>query len=419
MNTHGEIKDVVFHNSPNLKKFCLFYLLKKEKKKISKCSHFTHKLNDFFNKDSEKKKKIKSSVKAFCFIKDCSEFSLLFRKFLNFFSEKKKIQEKNLSLNEQIRENYKFFNFLGKKKNIYLNKNFRKTKERNFLWFFEIKKSRYFRRILKTGNNSSFLNPKVLLNLVSKELQKNSILGFSKKAIEFIFKTIDEFVKNIIIEMGKISFKRKLARKKVFNIWGNNNLIRKKIKTYKEIRLKIKFMSNLKTSVRKFKVKKKLMEISYRRNGYENKNVKDNDRLVDFKKISEPEDVLLRANKTLMTLLTEILQARTEELKKATSCLCQYKPTEIKQLVKKEEEILVAGTKLEFKKKSLKGTDLTKYFPRSSPSFFNSFGYLSGIDCFFFIKKNENLDNKGFLMALLTILMADFNLRIQNKNFKL
>ena len=79
-----------------------------------------------------------------------------------------------------------------------------------------------------------------------KESKKNSIRGFSKKALDLIFKILKIKIRTIILEIVKTSMKRGIVKNQIINDWGNNNLIFKKIKTYIDFKLKSNFKNRIK-----------------------------------------------------------------------------------------------------------------------------------------------------------------------------
>jgi len=195
-------------------------------------------------------------------------------------------------------------------------------------------------------------NTQNLLNLVSRELYKKSIIGFSKKSLDFIIEILKKTTKNILNKLGNIAINRKLHGKKTIEEWGVNNIICKKIKTKNKFKFVDEFQIKLKKSIRKYKIKKRVSNLSKKYKIYD-KDIK-NDNLIIGKKVKENDDIILRANKTLMALLDEILKNRVEELKKATSCLGVYKPSEIKILPQIERKTNLQKTGLEKKEKKKK-----------------------------------------------------------------
>ena len=122
--------------------------------------------------------------------------------------------------------------------------------------------------------------------------------------------------------------------------------------------MKFNFQQNIKNSIRKFKIKKEVLDELVKKARFQKQTMKtkverDNKEEKNF----ESNELLARANKTLMTLLNEILQSRVEELRKATSCLCSYKPAEINQI---NEKIAKNKGSLSKKKKEKKKKKLIK-----------------------------------------------------------
>ena len=254
------------------------------------------------------------------------------------------------------------------------------------------------------------------MNIVSKELRKNSLLGFSKKSVDLIVKVLKKTIKKIIIEIRNISIKRKLGKKKAINEWGLNNIIWKKNRPFHDF--DFNFLDKMKVCLRKYKSKKSTSCSSTSQTYFQVRNLSNtNDNLSETKKNTESNDNLLRANKTLMTLLNEILQIRMEELRKETTCLCKYKPVEIENSPKKEENIKENGGKKEKLKK--KKTDKTKHGIYNAkgmlPFVSDSYQFLSGIDCFLYLKNTKSYHNQILSFTLLLLLMSDFNSRFKLK----
>ena len=113
----------------------------------------------------------------------------------------------------------------------------------------------------KISRNYHLFNPKILLDIITEESKKNSIKGFSKKALDFIFKILKRKIKTIIIGISETSMKRGLFKNKIIDDWGKNNIIYKKIKAFQDFKLKSKLENKIKCSVRKFKNKKKYLGI--------------------------------------------------------------------------------------------------------------------------------------------------------------
>ena len=205
--------------------------------------------------------------------------------------------------------------------------------------------------------------------------------------------------------------KRQLTKKKFADEWGVNNIIEKKNKNSNK--LKFNFQQNIKNSIRKFKIKKEVLDELVKKARFQKQTMKSKvERDNKEEKNFESNELLARANKTLMTLLNEILQSRVEELRKATSCLCSYKPAEINQInekIAKNKGSLSKRKKRKKKKKTNKiknSTEIPSYLSRP-------YYYLSGIDCFLFLKKNKLHDYQNLSNAVLMILMSDFNSRAE------
>lgn len=393
-----------YKKSIYIKKFFLIYLLKTSKENFSFLDHKKKNFSNFHQKAIEKKYEIIKHKQNTYFGKDFFKFYFFFQLLVGFFSETKKIKGFSLKFLPKI-QNKKLNKQFNYKKKKYFVKNFRKSKEKQYLWFHEARNNSFFRKPQKNQKAHYIFNTKILLNVISTELFKQSIIGFSKKSIEFIHGILKKRVQLILVELGEISNKRRMSTKKIFDNWGKNNLIKKKIKNHYKFHFEFKFKSKIKISIRKFKVKKKLFE------NFEKKN-KNNITIKDFnvikndkKKLTETEDILFRANKTLMALLDEILRNRIEELQKATSCLCLYKPSENNFFLPKKED-------LEKKEKNKIISTNNKLITAQS-KLLNSFWYLTGIDCFLFLKETVNFDNQHLCLSLLIILMSDFNLQFQ------
>ena len=370
--------------------------------------------HEILNKDLKKNKFIKKIKKINLIENEFIIFSFFFQKLTSFLFVNPKIHMRKSEPFSDIHDiNYKS-NFAPKKKPIYFIKNFRKSKNRHFLWFLEYTKNRHIRRAQKFNRNSCLFNPKILLDLIMKESKKNSIRGLSKKALDLIFKILKIKIRTIILEIVKTSMKRGIVKNQIINDWGNNNLIFKKIKTYIDFKLKSNFKNRIKYSIRKFKVKKKILE-----NAMKNENLNKNllfqttNYIDEEKKNQHTEDILSRANKTLLTLLSEILTGRIDELRKATYCLCQYKPSEIRYFEKEENNLPNIKKHQKPIKKST--TDYPKNRHEIQNRFFKSKRYISANDCFLFLKKDPVFRNQEFPIALFIILMEDFNMRFQRK----
>ena len=393
-----------------IKKFCLIYLMRMQKPILLKKKNFNY--LDVLKKDSSKKNFFKKIKKISLIENEFIKFSLFFQKLTSFLFDYPKIHTRKFEpISGMHNINHKSI-FVPKKKPIYFIKNFRKSKNKNFLWFLEYTKNRYIRRVQKINRNSCLFNPKILLDMVIKESKKNSIKGFSKKALDFIFKILKIKIKTIILEIVKISMKKRLFKNQIIKDWGNNNLIFKKIKTYLDFKFNYKFRNRIKFSIRKFKVKKKILE-NVIKNENLNKNllIQTTNYIDEEKKNQHTEDILSKANKTLLTLLSEILTGRIEELGKATYCLCQYKPSEIRYFEKEEKNFPDIKKNQKPIKKSVNTYTKNRY--EIQKRFFKSKWYISANDCFSFLKKDPVFRNKEFPVALFIILMEDFNMRFQ------
>jgi len=399
-----------------IKKLCLIFLKRfKNKKKNLIYEKNIKQVNglkmQFYKNNFIKEKKN-------CYLNDeFTKFSFFFQKLIFFFSDYGTIQTRQiksfLNIGGKIYKNI----FARKKKPLYFIKNFKKSKDKHFFWFFEYDKNRYLRKIQKISRNYHLFNPKILLDMITEESKKNSIKGFSKKALDFIFKILKRKIKTIIIGIAETSMKRGLFKNKIIDDWGKNNIIYKKIKAFRDFQLKSKLENKIKFSIRKFKTKKKIFE-----NTLKNQNSKNfflTKTLVSIeeeKKTQQTEDILSRANKTLMTLLNEILTGRIEELKKATLCLCQYKPSEMRFFEEKNEKQNLSNIKEhQNPAKKKKKKNFIKNYKQFQNHIFKTNWYISGIDCFLFLKKDPLFKNCELPVALLIILMMDFNIRFQNK----
>ena len=392
-----------------IKKFFLIYLTK-IKKRRNGCIIFDNKVIStiYLNRLNKmlycKNLKISQNL-----INDFLAFFILFKNLLRFFSRNVKQKRAISSSNFEAKKNKLIKNSLYRKKNVYLVKNYGQLKEGNFCWFYDQSKNRFFHQFQKSKKINNLFNMKNLLNLITKELAINSIIGFSKKAFQFILELLKKKMNNVILKIGTIANQRQSSTEKIFDVWGHNNIICKKNRIYNHFQSKFTFKVNLKNSIRKYKMKKKIIPTQPEKiSDIENSGEKNRDSR-EIKKDYEIDDALFRANKTLMTLLNEILQNRVEELKKATLCLESYKPSEIKYFPEKKEQ-----KKQEYmspKKEIGKLDSELKEFR----NFTRSNLYLSGIDCFLFLKENENYENENLSMALLIILMSDFNLKFSKK----
>ena len=395
-----------------IKKFYLIYLMRLKKPISIKRNNF--KYLDILKKDSNKNNFIKKIKDTNIVEDEFIKFSLFFQKLTNYLSGYPKIHKRKIELGINTYDiNYKNI-LVQEKKNIYFIKNFRKSRKKHFFWFLEYTKNRYARKAQKINRNSCLFNPKVLMDMIIKESKRNLIRGFSKKALNFIFKLLKIKIKTIINEIIKVSINRGLFKNKLVNDWGTNNLIFKKIKTYKNLKLKFKFRNRIKHSIRKFKVKKKIFE-----NSLKNENMDKNFLIQtansnsEEKKNQPTEDILSRANKTLLTLLNEILIGRIDELRKATYCLCQYKPLEIKYFEKEEKSLPDIKKHQKPKQKSV--YTYTKNRNEIQNGLIRSKWYISAIDCFLYLKKDPLFKNCEFPIALFIVLMEDFNVRFQRK----
>jgi hypothetical protein len=385
-----------------LRKFCLIYLIKLNQK--NKNCQFC------LDKIFEKNYKVRHLSNINYIKEDFFKFSSFFQNLLNSFS---KIKSDRAILLPKI-ENEDFMDQLKQKKSKYLFKNFRNSKKKNSSWFQFQKK--IFLKETQMKKTYYLFNAQNLLNLVSRELYKKSIIGFSKKSLDFIIEILKKTTKNILNKLGNIAINRKLHGKKTIEEWGVNNIICKKIKTENKVKLGDEFQIKLKKSIRKYKIKKRISNLSKKYKIFD-KDIK-NDNLIIEKKVKENDDIILRANKTLMTLLDEILKNRVEELKKETSCLGAYKPSEIKILPQIERKTKTnlqktcLGKKERKKKKSEKRQTHCKNLHKTS-NFVNSYSYLSGIDCFLFLKNNKIYNDLQLCTSLFLILISDFNSRLQ------
>lgn len=95
--------------------------------------------------------------------------------------------------------------------------------------------------------------------MITEESKKNLTEGFSKKALDLIFKILKRKIKTIIIGIAETSIKRGLFKNKIIDDWGKNNIIYKKIKAFQDFKLKSKLENKIKCSIRKFKTKKKIL----------------------------------------------------------------------------------------------------------------------------------------------------------------
>ena len=383
-----------------LRKFCLIYLIRLSQKN----KNFQFRLDKIF----EKNNKLRHLPNINYIKEDFFKFSSFFQNLINSFS---KIKSDRAILLPKI-ENEDFMDQLKQKKSKYLFKNFRKSKKKNSSWFQFQKK--IFLQQTQLKKTYYLFNSQNLLNLVSRELYKKSIIGFSKKSLDFIIEILKKTTKNILNKLGNIAINRKLYGKKTIEEWGVNNIICKKIKTKNKFKFGSEFQIKLKRSIRKYKIKKRISNLSKKYKIYD-KDIKD-DNLIIEKKLKENDDIILRANKTLMALLDEILKNRVEELKKATSCLGAYKPSEIKILPQLERKTnlqkTVLGKKEKNKKKKEKKESYCKNLHKTS-NLVNSYSYLSGIDCFLFLKNNKIYNNLQLCTSLFLILISDFNSRFQ------
>ena len=383
-----------------LKRFCMIYLLKFDK---------NMNLNNVFLKNFHHNKIFfHRKIELKYTLQDFSKFFFLFQKIIDSLQKKKINYGKKLIINFKKKKTEN--SSLNRKKNILFIKNFHKNKEKNFSWFYENKYNSFHRKFQKNRNDNFLFNMKTLLKIISNELSKYSILGFSKKAISFVVEILREIMKKTITSIRDNSMKRQLTKKKFADEWGVNNIIEKKNKILNK--LKFNFQQNIKNSIRKFKIKKEVLDELVKKARFQKQTIKSKvERDDKEKKNFESNELLVRANKTLMTLLNEILQSRVEELRKATSCLCPYKPAEINQT---NEMIANNKGSLNKKKKTRKKKKETNKIKSSTeiPSYLSRpHYYLSGIDCFLFLKKNKFHDYQILSNAILMILMSDFNSR--------
>lgn len=385
-----------------IKKFFLVYLRKIKENKIKKYTD-SNICIDFFKKKCNKIKPCKEQKINEHLRKNFLEFILILKNMLNSFSRN---TQSSKNLNKRSLENFSYG-----KNNTYSIRNYWEAKERNFFWFYDQKKNQINQKLQEYGKFNDLFNVKNLFRMVSRELRKKDIIGFSKKSSICILEFLKKTVENIIFKTGTIASKRQHIRQKIFQEWGINNIIRKKNSKYAYSESNVEFMRKLKKAIRKYKVNTKTKSNPFKKIGnIETIREKDSNIKELVNKNAETEEILNRANKTLMTLLKEILQSRVEELRKATLCLEAYVPSEIKYIFEKKEpnkENLMMPLKQKTKK--------NQNDSNVSIDFLKSRFYLSGIDCFLFLKENENYDHKNLSMALLIVLMSDFNLKFQRK----
>jgi len=392
------------------KKFYLVYILKmyggKELKILKNCSM----PNYFFKLKSTIFQRKNSFISNTTLKENLSKFYFFFQYLIITLLKNQRFKRAN----DNYLSIFKLKNLTSRhiftKPRLYIIKNFRKIKEKVSTWFYKKYKKSFFLKHQKNKKIHSLFNMKTVLEIISKELSNAKIIGFSKKSIEFILKNLKKNVENMIIEISKLSIKRKKTRRITID-WGINNLIHKKLKN-NLIRSRYNFQNNIKKIIRKYKNVKKTIEPFLKKENNDISLVKGNVN-ANEENLFETENVVFKANKTLMMLLNEILQIRVEELKKATSCLCLYKPSEIKHMPKNEEE----KKELAYEKKGIK-EELIEPIPlvKVQSIVSKSTLYLSGIDCFLFLKENTIIQNQTLSMSLLSILISDFNFRF-GKNF--
>jgi|AntRauMFilla1563_2_1112583.scaffolds.fasta_scaffold00787_10 hypothetical protein len=412
INQNSKSNQMYYKKILFFKKFYLVYLLKMYGGRKPKILNNRLTLNYFFKLKSAIFQRKDSLISNTTLKENLSKFYFFFQYLIITFLKNQRFKKAN----DNYLSIFKLKNLTSKhiytKPRLYVIKNFRKIKEKVSTWFYKKYKKSFFLKHQRNKKIYSLFNMRTVLEIISKELSNAKIIGFSKKSMEFILKNLKKNVENMIIEMSKLSIKRKKTRRITID-WGINNLIHKKLKN-NLIRSRYNFQNNIKKIIRKYKNIKKTIEPLLKKENNDISLVKGNVNVnANEDNLFDTENVVFKANKTLMTLLNEILQIRVEELKKATSCLCLYKPSEIKHMLKNEEE----KKELAYEKKGIK-EELIEPIPlvKVQSIVSKSTLYLSGIDCFLFLKENTIIQNQTLSMSLLSILISDFNFRF-GKNF--
>merc|ERR1712166_1738214 len=175
MGTQNFYKKTVF-----LKKFCLIYLMKINTNKKIKIITGNKNIVNFRKLNMIKIEDEKNTKDTLQLEEDLSKFYFLFQNLIVSFLKNKK------------------------KNNLDVIKNFRKTEEKASFWFYESTKKHFFPKSQNNKKINGLFNVKTVLRLISKELNKNKITGFSKKATEFILENLEKTIENILIEMRKL-----------------------------------------------------------------------------------------------------------------------------------------------------------------------------------------------------------------------
>ncbi|ABW98227.1 hypothetical protein HAN_3g417 (nucleomorph) [Hemiselmis andersenii] len=301
----------------------------------------------------------------------------------------------------------------GRKKNYSLRK-FLIKRSKNFVnkaVFLGNKKKEIFNSKRKFSTKGKIINIKVFYDRLNFLFFKNSIKGFTHDSFQFLFNYLDNYAKNLIKEIRKITLISKKTKDQIKKDWGENftsffqndiKKISKKISYHSVSEKNFQNLIRLFKKKKRVKINKKPRKPIFLKNTIEKSNVKKKS---TRRKILEEN--ISKTNKTLMTLLNGILQKRIKILREATKCLCKYKPLPLKISIQKKNE----NTVEQIEKSNFILEEKNLIFLK------RNFLNINAEDCLAFLKsKNQNVFPKFFSKWFFSV-MIDHNFeQIQKSN---
>mmetsp|Transcript_58662 Transcript_58662/g.155135 ORF Transcript_58662/g.155135 Transcript_58662/m.155135 type:complete len:418 (-) Transcript_58662:6154-7407(-) len=173
----------------------------------------------------------------------------------------------------------------------------------------------------------SVVNFSLFFEKFNRILYLHNIKGFTQTGFKFMINVINSYSKYIGLELCKFAIQRQSHKNLKKEQWGRENFFSEvKVKKFKKINSFINYENLAIKSLFYFRRIKKRLFLSDNKKYFNAKIDPKKEINLDFKYRTYAK-ALKKVNKTLVILLTEILQKRIFILKEMTKCLLPYKPS--------------------------------------------------------------------------------------------
>jgi hypothetical protein len=251
-------------------------------------------------------------------------------------------------------------------------------------------------------NEQHILNFPVFLTKLNIILKTYNIKGFTRSAFELLANLLDTHSKDMILKLGKITIQRQKSAYSRLEQWGRKNTFYVTKKPYLlnlKVEKAIRYQKSLQKQIACFRKMKKSLQLKKKKINIDIKPPEKESKINKKVQNNSYSENLKKTNKTLMSLLSGILQRRIQILKEATKCLHRYKPLLSKIIYEKVNPVI-----------SDKRKNNENFLTKSNPStFFKEEMWCTSKDCLKMLYSNHAFQDKMHFFKWYLYLCNDYN----------